>query len=109
MDPRTALVAGKMTGHMLVTVAIGRLDYIGNFTPFGQKEVTAEVEAVTEGWKVTAQNVSIRYSHPSPRLLTHIGMFVDGKWLLDEMTKPTIVDSSDTIIATVHHILPETR
>lgn len=113
MDPRAALVAAKMTGRLEVLVAIGRLDYIDRFQPFGTKEATAEVRQGENGlWIARVENVHITYSHDSPRIITHVGMLLYSGWSYDEIPivagQSYAMQAGNTAAFTIEHPLPET-
>lgn len=109
MDPRAALVAAKLSGKLLVVLGIGRLDYAGRFQPFGQAEFEATVYQGPDGfWVAKAENAVVPYERPSPRIVTHVGMFMYDQWLIDEMLKGRYMDPNDVATLTVKYPLPET-
>lgn len=109
MDPRAALVAAKLSGKMLVVLGIGRLDYIGRFQPFGQAEFEAAVYQGPDGfWVAKVEKAAVPYEHPSPRIITHVGMFMYDRWIIDEITQPRAMTDSDVVTFTIEHPLPET-
>lgn len=108
MDPRSALVAAKLSGKMSATVGIGRLDYIGRFQPFGQAEFDGTVHENEDGlWVVTITNAAVPYQHPSPRIITHVGMFVYDRWLFDPAPHSQLMGPSDVATFSVQYPLPE--
>lgn len=110
MDPKAALIAAKLTGRMRVVVAVGRLDYVGRFQPFGQEEVEVEVSANADNiWTAKAERVRVAYDHPSPRIITHVGMFVYDRWLLDRLTAGSDVSMrlGESVVFDIEHPLPE--
>ena len=109
MDPRAALVAAKLSGHMPVVLGIGRLDYAGRFQPFGQAEFEATVYQGPDGfWVAKVESVAVQYEHLSPRIITHVGMFMYDQWFIDEMPKGRYMDPNDVATFTVEYTLPET-
>lgn len=109
MDSRAALVAAKLSGKMLVVLGIGRLDYVGRFQPFGQAEFEATVYQGPDGfWVAKAENASVPYAHPSPRLITHVGMFMYDQWFIDEISEGRNMMLNDVATFTVECPLPET-
>lgn len=108
MDPRAALVAAKLLGRMSVVLGIGRLDYVGRFQPFGQVELCATVSQGPEGlWTVSVGSATVPYQHPSPRIVTHVGMFLYDRWLVDEMPKGKTLLPGDAAVLTAEYPLPE--
>lgn len=109
MDPRAALVAAKFSGKMPVVVGIGRLDYVGRFQPFGQAEFEATVYQGPDGfWVAKVESAAVQYEHLSPRIITHVGMFMYDQWFIDEMPKGRYMDPNDVATFTVEYPLPET-
>ena len=109
MDPRAALVAAKLSGKLPVVLGIGRLDYVGRFQPFGQAEFEATVYQGPDGfWVAKAEKAAVPYDHPSPRIITHVGMFVYDRWLIDAIPKPRTMTDSDVATIDVEYPLPET-
>lgn len=109
MDPRAALVAAKLSGKLLVVLGIGRLDYVGQFQPFGQAEFEATVYQGPDGfWVAKAEKAAVPYEHPSPRIITHVGMFMYDRWLLGEIPKACTMTDSDVATLDVEFPLPET-
>lgn len=109
MDPRAALVAAKLSGKMPVVLGIGRLDYVGRFQPFGQAEFEATVYQGPGGfWVAKAEKAAVPYEHPSPRIITHVGMFMYDRWLIDEIPKARTMTDSDVATIDVEYPLPET-
>ena len=109
MDPRAALVAAKLSGKMPVVLGIGRLNYVGRFQPFGQAEFEATVYQGPDGfWVAKAEKAAVPYEHPSPRIITHVGMFMYDRWLIDEMPKGRHMEPNDVATFTVEYPLPET-
>lgn len=109
MDPRAALVAAKLSGKMPVVLGIGRLDYVGRFQPFGQAEFEATVYQSPDGfWVAKAEKAAVPYEHPSPRIITHVGMFMYDRWLIDEIPKALTMTDSDMATIDVEYPLPET-
>ena len=109
MDPRVALVAAKLSGKMPVTVGIGRLDYTDRFQPFGQAEFEATVYQGPDGfWVAKVEKAAVPYEHPSPRIITHVGMFMYDRWIIDGMSDVQIMEPNDVASFTIEHPLPET-
>lgn len=109
MDPRAALVAAKLSGRMPVVLGIGRLDYVGRFQPFGQAEFHATVYQGPDGfWVAKVESAAVPYQHPSPRIITHVGMFMYDRWIIDEIPQPRAMTDSDVATFTVEYPLPET-
>ena len=109
MDPRAALVVAKLSGKMPVTVGIGRLDYTGRFQPFGQAEFEATVLQSPGGfWVAKVEKAAVPYEHPSPRIITHVGMFMYGRWFTDVIPQPRAMTDSDVVAFAVEYPLPET-
>lgn len=111
MDPRAALVAAKLSGKMPVTVGIGRLDYTGRFQPFGQAEFEATVYQGPDGfWVAKVERAAVPYEHPSPRIITHVGMFMYDQWFIDELptTRKSVMTDLQSATFTVEYPLPET-
>lgn len=109
MDHRAALVAAKLSGKMPVVLGIGRLDYVGRFQPFGQAEFEATVYQGPDGfWVAKAEKAAVPYEHPSPRIITHVGMFMYDRWLIDEIPKARTMTDSDVATIDVEYPLPET-
>ena len=108
MDPRAALVAAKLSGHMPVVLGIGRLDYVGRFQPFGQAEFDATVYQGPDGfWVAKVESAAVPYQHPSPRIITHVGMFMYDRWLTDQMPGWRTMSEKDVATFTVEYPLPE--
>ncbi len=108
MDPRAALVAAKLSRHMPVVLGIGRLDYVGRFQPFGQAEFDATVYQGPDGfWVAKVESAAVPYQHPSPRIITHVGMFVYDRWLTDQMPDGRTMSKKDVATFTVEYPLPE--
>lgn len=109
MDPRAMLVAAKLSGKMPVVLGIGRLNYVGRFQPFGQAEFEATVYQGPDGfWVAKAEKAAVPYEHPSPRIITHVGVFLYDRWLIDEMPKGRTMTDSDVATFTFECTLPET-
>ena len=89
MKPLAMRVAAILSGKTVAIGGIGRLDYVGRFTPFGTAEVEVEIKQSAEGWQVVADNIRIPYTHSSPRIITHAGIFVFDRWYYDALTAPT--------------------
>ena len=110
MDPRTTLIAAKLSGKIPVVLGIGRLGYFDRFEPFGQAKFEAMVYQNPDGiWVAKVEKVAVPYEHPSPRLITHIGMFMCGRWLIAELSNFLNMTPND--VATFHifeYPLPET-
>ena len=108
MDPRATLVAAKLSGHMPVVLGIGRLDYVGRFQPFGQAEFDATVYQGPDGfWVAKVESAAVPYQHPSPRIITHVGMFMYDRWLTDQMPDGRTMSEKDVATFTVEYPLPE--
>lgn len=108
MDPRAALVAAKLSGRMSVVLGIGRLDYVGRFQPFGQAEFDATVYQGPDGfWVAKVESAAVPYQHPSPRIITHVGMFMYDRWLTDQMPDGRTMSENDVATFTVEYPLPE--
>lgn len=108
MDPRAALVAAKLSGRMPVVLGIGRLDYTDRFQPFGQAEFDATVYQGPDGfWVAKVESAAVPYQHPSPRIITHVGMFMYDRWLIDEMPDGRTMSEKDVATFTVEYPLPE--
>lgn len=103
------LVAAKLSGKMPVVLGIGRLNYVGRFQPFGQAEFEATVYQGPDGfWVAKAEKAAVPYEHPSPRIITHVGVFLYDRWLIDEMPKGRTMTDSDVATFTFECTLPET-
>ena len=103
------LVAAKLSGKMPVVLGIGRLNYVGRFQPFGQAEFEATVYQGPDGfWVAKAEKAAVPYEHPSPRIITHVGVFLYDRWLIDEMPKGRTMTDSDVVTFTFECTLPET-
>lgn len=88
MKPLAQRVSAMLTGKMLTTVGIGRLDYIGRFQPFGWIDSEVEYKQNPAGqWVATVRGITVPYMHPSPRIITHAGIFVFDRWYIDELPK----------------------
>lgn len=108
MDPRAALIAAKLSGKMPVVLGIGRLDYVGRFQPFGQAEFEATVYQGPDGfWVAKVESAAVPYEHPSPRIITHVGVFMFDRWLIDEMANGRSMELNDVATFTTEHPLPE--
>lgn len=108
MDPRASLVAAKLSGRMPVVLGIGRLDYVGRFQPFGQAEFDATVYQGLDGfWVAKVESAAVPYEHSSPRIITHVGMFMYDRWLIDEVPKGQHMGPNDVSTFTVEYPLPE--
>ena len=108
MDPRAALVAAKLSGHMPVVLGIGRLDYVGRFQPLGQAEFDATVYQGPDGfWVAKVESAAVPYQHPSPRIITHVGMFMYDRWLTAQMPDGRTMSEKDVATFTVEYPLPE--
>lgn len=89
MNPVAAVTVGKLTGRMTVTVAIGRLDYVERFVPFGTADVEGIVEQKEDGeWYVRVPQCQVIFEHDSPRYLTHAAVFVFDAW------RPVVLEAS---------------
>lgn len=109
MDPRAALVAAKLSGKMPVVLGIGRLDYVGRFQPFGRAVFEATVYQGPDGlWVAKVEKAAVPYEHPSPRIITHVGMFMYDHWLIDEIPKSWAMTDGSVATFTVEYPLPET-
>lgn len=89
MNLQAELVAGKLTGKMKAIAAIGRMDYTDRFQPFGQTEIDVALQYVGDKWVAKTGRIQVPYDHPSPRIITHVGIFLYDRWLLDEAPKQT--------------------
>jgi hypothetical protein len=49
----------------------------------------------------------VPYQHPSPRIITHVGMFMYDRWLTDQMPDGRTMSEKDVAIFTVGYPLPE--
>lgn len=108
MKPLAQRVSAMLTGKMLTTVGIGRLDYIGRFQPFGYLDTEIEYKQEPSGlWSATARDVEVPYLHPSPRIITHAGLYVFDRWYIDELPKELQRAMTDNDVATfsTHHII----
>ena len=75
----------------------------------GQAEFEATVHQGPDGfWVAKAEKAAVPYEHPSPRIITHVGMFVYDRWLIDEMPKGRNMGPKDVATFTVEYPLPET-
>jgi hypothetical protein len=104
---KTALAASRFTGKLLVTVAVGRRDYVGRFMPLGQTDVEARVEVGEAGWTITIENAPVAYTHHSPRLITHVGTFLRDQWVLDELGEARTMQPGNTAHVSVQHTVPK--
>lgn len=108
MDPRAALVAAKLSGKMPVVLGIGRLDCVDRFHPLGQVEFEATVYQGPYGfWVAKAEEVAVPYQHPSPRIVTHVGMFMHDRWIIDEMFEGRSMGPNEVATFTFRYPLPE--
>jgi len=104
-----AFVAAKLSGHIPVTLGVGRIGYTGTFEPFGQVEAIATVAiGEHELWWVSVEKAHITYTHESPRIITHVGMFIHDRWLIDPIQpEGRLVNVNDMIVASLQYPLPE--
>lgn len=108
MDPRAALVAAKLSGKMPVVLGIGRLDYTGRFQPLGQVEFEAMVYQSPDGfWVAKAEKAAVPYDHLLPRIVTHVGMFMYDRWLVNAMPNARGMEPNDVATFTFEYPLPE--
>ena len=108
MKPLAQRVSAMLTGKMLTTVGIGRLDYVGRFQPFGCLDIEIEYKQEPSGlWSATAHNVKVPYQHPSPRIITHTGLYVFDRWYIDELPKEfqRAMTYSDVATFSTSHII----
>lgn len=107
MNRTAELTAAKLIGSLRVKSAIGRLDYVGRFQPYGIIEADASVRVNKEGdWEISC-SAQVPYDHPSPRIITHVGIFVGGEWLVDQLgNKGHYMQSGDIAKVSVIHLLP---
>lgn len=112
MDPKAALIAAKLTGRLETIVALGRLDYVGRFQPFGTQEVVAAVRLGEDGlWVARVENARVTFSHDSPRIITHGGMLLYNGWVYDALPVGSYkyyMRAGETATFTVEYPLPET-
>lgn len=101
MDIRARIIAGQMTGEMIVSVAVGRLDYIGNFIPFGMVDTAARVVFENNQWTVHAKT-KIPYQHESPRIITHVAMLILDSWRIDELVPSEVRIMAPGDVADIH-------
>lgn len=86
MNPLATRISAMLTGRTKVIAAIGRLDYVGRFQPFGTVDVEASVTQSPSGlWEVSIEDVVVPYTYDSPRIITHVGVFVFDRWQLDKL------------------------
>lgn len=108
MAPVAALVAAKLAGKLPVTIALGRMDYSGRFQPFGQAEYEAEVfQNQDQMWVAEVKNAAVKYTHPSPRIITHIGMFIYDQWYTDALPNGKQFSPNDVCKFDISYPLPE--
>lgn len=88
MKPLAMRVAAILSGKAVAIGGIGRLDYVGRFTPFGTAEIEVDIVQDGEGWKAVANNIRIPYTHDSPRIITHVGIFIFDRWYWDALGNP---------------------
>lgn len=99
--PLAQRISAMLTGKVLTTVGIGRLDYVGRFQPFGFVDTELEYKQEPSGlWSVTATNIKVPYQHPSPRIITHAGLYVFDRWYIDELPKKFQHAMNDSDVAT---------
>ena len=114
MDPRAALVAGKLTGKLPIVLAAGHIDIAGRFHPAVQTDVVASFKPVGSYWVAESQVTQITYTSGQPRVLTHIGAFIVDCWIVIRVAaatskSPTAVCPNATVtIPPTKFILPET-
>lgn len=115
MDPRTMLIAGKLTGKLPIVLAAGHVDIVGRFHPDVQADVVASLEPVGSYWVAESQMTQVTYTSERPRVLTHIGAFIVGRWIIVRVGSitgraPTAVCPDDIVtIPPTKFILPETQ
>jgi len=100
------IAAAKLTGKLEVIVAVGRIDSIGRFKPFGQAYVVADVQHKEGEWEVEVAGAVVPYLHPSPRLVTHVGTFIVNRWFIDPLPTPMHMDNRAAATVGATHILP---
>lgn len=101
MEPLAQRVSAMLTGKMLTTVGIGRLDYVGRFQPFGCLDIEVEYRQDPSGlWSATAHDIKVPYQHPSPRIITHAGLYVFDRWYIDELPEKFQHAMTDGDVAT---------
>lgn len=108
MKPLAQRVSAMLTGKVLTTVGIGRLDYVGRFQPFGFVDTELEYKQEPSGlWSVTAHDIKVPYQHPSPRIITHAGLYVFDRWYLDELPKKFqhALNDSDVVTFSTSHVI----
>ena len=104
----SALIAGKLTGKMKAIAGIGRLDYTNRFQPFGQTEIEVSVVYANGVWVAQTGRIQVPYEHPSPRIITHVGVFLYDRWLIDEAPRqPRAMELGDIATFEAVHPLPE--
>ena len=108
MKPLAQRVSAMLTGKMLTTVGLGRLDYVGRFQPFGHIDVEIECKQEPSGlWVATARDVKVPYKHLSPRIITHAGLFVFDRWYIDELPKrfQHVMTDGDVATFSTSHVI----
>lgn len=108
MKPLAQRVSAMLTGKMLTTVGIGRLDYVGRFQPFGYLDIEVDYKQEPSGlWSATAHDIKVPYQHPSPRIITHAGLYVFDRWYLDELPKrfQHVMTDGDVATFSTSHII----
>ena len=109
MKPLAMRVAAILSGKTVAIGGIGRLDYVGRFTPFGTAEVEVEIKQDGEGWQAVANNIRIPYTHGSPRIITHAGIFIFDRWYWDALANPTerALTEGDVVSLSVSYLIRE--
>lgn len=110
MDPRAALVAAKFSGS-----SPWCSESVGSPTTSADSNRSGRLSSkprCTKGLMASGlpkwRAVAVQYEHLSPRIITHVGMFMYDQWFIDEMPKGRHMDPNDVATFTVEYPLPET-